>query len=191
MKNKIIAIHAVALLVVITLAALAYYRWGIVAIVNGQPISRFEYYQNMEKQIGKNVLDQLVSENVVLAEASKKGITIEKSVIDAEISKVETQLKEQGQTLDSALASEGLSKTDFERQVEIQKMIEKLAGPIPEATQAKIDEFLTQNKAQLPKTATKAELQTLAKTQVESQLRTETLQKWFDDLKKAAKIIYR
>lgn len=191
MKNKIIAIHAVAFLVVITLAALAYYRYGFVAIVNGQPISRLEYYQNMEKQVGKSVLDQLVSENVVLGEASKKGVTIEKSAIDTEVSKVEAQLKDQGQTLDFALASEGLTLADFERQIKIQKMIEKLAGSIPEATQAQIDEFLTQNKAQLPKTATKAELQTLAKTQVESQLRTETLQKWFDDLKKSAKIIYR
>lgn len=191
MKNKIVAVHAVSLLVVITLAALAYYRYGFVATVNGQPISRLQYYQNMEKQIGKSVLDQLVSENVVLTEASKKGVIIEKSVIDAEVGKVEAQLKEQGQTLDSALSAEGLTKADFERQVEIQKMIEKLAGPIPEATQAQIDEFLTQNKAQLPKTATKAELQSLAKTQVSSQLRTETLQKWFDDLKNSAKIIYR
>jgi len=93
MKNKIVAVHAVSLLVVITLAALAYYRYGFVATVNGQPISRLQYYQNMEKQIGKSVLDQLVSENVVLTEASKKGVIIEKSVIDAEVGKVEASSK--------------------------------------------------------------------------------------------------
>jgi len=145
----------------------------------------------MEKQVGKATLDQLISESIVLGEASKKGVTIEKSVIDAEIAKVEAQLKEQGQTLDVALKSEGLTKADFERQITIQKMVEKLAGNVPEPTQAQIDEFLTQNKAQLPKTATKAELQTLAKTQVSAQIRKDALQTWFDNLKKEAKITLR
>jgi len=191
MKNKILATHLVVLLVVLALGAFAYYRFGFVAIVNGQPISRLAYYQNMEKQVGKATLDQLISESIVLGEASKKGVTIEKSVIDAEIAKVEAQLKEQGQTLDVALKSEGLTKADFERQITIQKMVEKLAGNVPEPTQAQIDEFLTQNKAQLPKTATKAELQTLAKTQVSAQIRKDALQTWFDNLKKEAKITLR
>lgn len=181
------------LISIVAVAALAflYYRFGIVAIVNGRPISRFAYLRTLEKQDQKQTIKQMTNEALVYQEAAKKGVSIEQSVIDAEITAIEAQIKEQGLTLDSALASEGMSKADLIAQIKLQKTVEKLANPNLEITQAKIDEFLKTNKASLPSSYTKEELQELAKTQLTSQIKNEAISNWFTELQKTAKIVIR
>ncbi|MBU3935660.1 SurA N-terminal domain-containing protein, partial [Patescibacteria group bacterium] len=66
---------APALVLVLVLGC--YYQFCNVATVNGRLISRFKYVKSMEKQIGKQTLDQMVTEALILGEAQKKGIKIE------------------------------------------------------------------------------------------------------------------
>jgi hypothetical protein len=176
---------------VVAAGLFGYYKYGVVAIVNGRPISRIEYIKIMESQVGKQTLDRMVTETLIMNEASKKGVKVDKAIIDTEIAKIEEQLKTQGQTLDSALAAEGMARTDLEKQIRLQKLAEELSAPKTEITEAEIGDFLSQNKDQLPKDASKDELQTLAKTQLASQAQNEAISTWLADLKKNAKIIYR
>lgn len=178
-------------LLALALGFWAYNRYGVVAKVNGRNISRIDYIKAMEKQVGKQTLDQMIVESLVEQEALKKGVKIEKSEIDSDIKKIEEQIKSQGQTLESALASEGMNLKDLEKQIKIEKMVEKLSDPKTEITEAQIKDFLTKNKAQLPKGATQTELNDLAKKQLESQIKSEAASNWFSNLKKEAKIIYR
>jgi foldase protein PrsA len=190
-KKKLIYIHAGILVLILAAAAFGYYKYGIVAVANGRQISRIDYIKSMEKQGGKQVLEGMVEEALIMNEAQKKGVTIDQSVIDAEIKKIEDQLKTQGQTLDAALAAQGMTKDDLIKQIKLQKTVEKLANPPTEVTQAQIDEFITKNKNQFPKTDTKEQMEATAKTQLLTQAKSEAMTKWFDELKKAAAIIYR
>lgn len=184
-------IPVVILLLVLVAVAYGYYRYGSIATVNGKPISRIDYIKTLEKQGGKQVVDQMIQETLILDEAKKKGVTIDQNIINEEIGKIETQLKDQGQTLDEALLKEGMTRADLEKQIRLQKLVQQLADSKKEITQAEIDSFLTQNKDQLPKGATKQELDDLAKKQIESQAANQNVTSWLENLKKEATIVYK
>jgi foldase protein PrsA len=177
--------------ILVILAGYAFYRYGIVATVNGKPITRLAYWQNLEKLDKKQTIKQMANEALVYQEAAKKNITVTQAEIDTEIASVEAQIKAQGQTLDAALAAEGLTKADLIKQVKIQKMVEKLANPVVNITQAEIDAYLTQNKSLLPTTYTKEQLQALAKTQLANDAKNTAIDAWFAALQKASTIVIR
>ena len=189
--SKILMIHLVLLAVLIGVGAYGYAKYWNVASANGVNISRIEFYKALEAQGGKQVLDQMVQEALIKSEAAKKGVTVDQKTVDAEIATISTKLKAQGMTLDDALKAQGMTKADLESQVKLQKMVTVLAAPKIEITQAQIDKFLTDNKAQLPKTDTKEQLQQLAKDQLTSQANSQAITTWLATLKSTAKIIYR
>lgn len=188
--NKINICPIIAILLVIG-AVYAYYRFGIVATVNGKPISRIAYWQNLEKLDKKQTIKQMANEALVYQEAAKNNVTVSKEEIDAEIATVEAQIKKQGQTLEAALSAESMTKTDLEHQISLQKMVEKLAKPEINITQAQIDAYLTKNKSLLSTTYTKEQLQALAKTQLTSEAKNNAIDTWFAALQKASKIVIR
>ena len=189
--SKIMLAHLIALAVLVGVAGYAYAKYWNVATANGVNISRIEFYKTLESQGGKQVLDQLVQEALIESEAAKKGIKVDQKIVDEEIAKIETKIKAQGMTLDDALKAQGMTREELNNQVKLQKMVSLLATPKTEITQAEIDKFLADNKAQLPKTATKEELQKLAKDQLISQATSQAISTWLTNIKKDAKIIYR
>lgn len=188
--RKIKFFPIIAVLVVFALVY-SYYRFGIVATVNGVPVSKISYLRALEKQDKKQTIKQMTNEALVLQEAAKKNIVIDKATIDAEIATIETQIKAQGLTLESALLSEGMSRADLEKQIRIQKTVEKLSNPNIEITQAQVDEYLKTNKAALPTTYTKEQLQEAAKTQLTTEAKNTAIDSWFTELQKNSKIIIR
>lgn len=181
----------IILLVLVITGVYAYYRYGIVATVNGKPISRLTYWLNLEKVDKKVTIKQMANEALVYQEAAKNKIVIDKATIDTEIASVEAQIKAQGQTLDAALTAEGLTRTDLENQVRIQKMVEKMANPSVNIPQGDIDAYLLKNKSLLPSTLSKEQLQSLAKTQLETEAKNTAIDAWFETLQKSAQIIVR
>lgn len=183
--------YPIIALLALVAVAYTYYRFGIAATVNGVPITKTAYLRNLERQDKKQTIKQMANEALVLQEAAKKGVVIEQSVIDTEIATVEAQIKAQGETLDTALAAEGMSKEDLVQQIRLQKTVEKLSNPNLDITQAQIDEYLKSNKAALPSSYTKEQLQDLAKTQLISEAKNVAIDKWFTELQKSANIIIR
>jgi len=188
--RKINFLPIIALLVVIAVVY-AYYRFGIVATVNGKPISRLAYISTLEKQDKKQTIQQMANEALVYQEAAKKSITIDQSVIDAQVASVEAQITAQGQTLDAALTAEGMTKADLEKQIRLQKIVEKLANANVNITQAEIDKYVLDNKASLPTTYTKDQLQTLAREQLTTQAENTAIDTWFSELQKNSQIVIR
>lgn len=167
-----------------------FFKFGIVARVNGTPIYRWDYIAKLEKA-DTAILDGMIQEALIMGEAKNKKVAIDQKEIDEQLVKIEAQIKEQGTTLEEAIKSEGLTKEDIISQIKIQKIAEKLASPSAVVTQAQIDEYLKTNKAYLPTGKSKDELQTLARTQLETQAKNTALSTWYNDLKSAAKIEYQ
>lgn len=189
--SKKVNAHLILLILILAGGFYLYNRYWNVAIVNGKGVSRIEYFKTLEQQGGKQILAQMVQETMILREASKKGLKIEQGVIDSGIATIEGQLKTQGQTLEAALTAEGMKKSDLEKQIRLQKIVEALSEPKTEITQAQIDEFLKTNKAQLPTGKTKEELQALAKDELINQAKSDAITTWLENLKKEAKVVYR
>lgn len=190
-KLKKIDFKWVAVALILIAGIWAFDKYAFVAKVNGKYISRVGYIKNMEKQVGKQILDKMVTESLIEQEAAKKGVKVDKKEIDDEIAKIEEKIKTQGQTLEAALTAEGMTKEDLENQLRIQKMVDKLSDSKKEITEKEIAEFLDKNKDQLPKGMAKDELNKAAKEQLEQQAKTEAANTWFAKIKEEAKIIYR
>ncbi len=189
---KIIVIAETTVLAILFILGIyGYVRYWNIATVNGTPISRLDYIKAMESQGGKQTLDSMINTTLVLNEGEAKGVKTDQKAIDGEIAKIETQLKSQNETLDSALKANGMVMADLVNQIKIKLIETALATPKTTITQEQIDAFLTANKAMLPAGKTNEELQALAKDQLLTEAEKTAATDWLTNLRKSAKIIYR
>jgi foldase protein PrsA len=179
-------------LAVVLVIALAFYFRGlfVVAIVNGQPITRLSIIQELEKQGGRQALDTLVNQLLIEQEAKKKNVEVSPEEVEGAIKEIEDSLKEQGQDLNTVLSIQGMSRDDFVKQLEIRTLVEKLLADQIKVTDKEVEEYLEQNKEVLPEGVEDNEL----RKQVEDQLKQQKLgsqsQEWIDNLNKEANINY-
>lgn len=153
-KPKVISVKAAVIVaVVIVLLALAFYCKGlfIAATVNGSPVSRLSVISELEKTSGKKALDSLITKKLLNDEAKKKGVTVTTDEVNAEITKIEEQLKTQGGTLDAVLAQQGMTRADMVEQITLQKKLEKLLGDKIAVTDEEAMKLLTDSKVAVPK----------------------------------------
>jgi len=188
---KKLLIPVVALIVLGAVATAAYLKYGVVAVVNGRRIGRVEYTKMMEKQVGKQVLDQLVTEEMILSEAQKEGVVVSQEDIDKEIGSIEEDIKAQGKTLEEALVAEGMEKSDLERQILIRLLVEKMVSKTGEVSEEEIASFLEENEGMLPTDVSEEELNQLAKDQISSQKDNEMINSWISELEAKSTVVYR
>jgi len=189
--NKIVMFHLVLLAVLALAGGYAYAKYWNVAVVNGTGISRIDFIKTMERAGGKQTLDQMVQETLILSEGAKNNVKMDQKAIDAEVAKVEERLKAQGTTLEAALTQSGMTKADLEKQILMQKIESTLATVKTEITQAQIDEFIKTYKTQLPAKATKVEMETIAKDELTTQASKSAAADWVANLTKTAKVEYK
>jgi predicted DNA-binding antitoxin AbrB/MazE fold protein len=133
----------------------------------------------------------MITETLILSEGEKNKIEIGKEVIDAEIKIISDNIASQGSTLEEALTARGMKEADLEKQIKLQKIVEKLATANINISQAQIDEYLKTNKAQLPKGATKEELNEMAKEDLMTEASNEAINTWLEKIRAEAKIVVR
>ncbi len=191
-KPRVVSIRiAIIIAVVIVVCALAYVYKGlfIAAMVDGSPISRFTIIKELEKASGKAVLDSLITQKLIENEAAKKGISISDEEINAEIKNIEAQVSGQGNTLDKALAAQGMNRDDLKKRIVIQKTVEKLLADKGSVTDGEVEQYIKNNEVTIPE-GKEAEY----KNQIKEQLRGEKLNQeagtLVETLKSAAKINY-
>lgn len=158
---------------VIIVLALLYSCRGmfVAATVNGSPISRLALIQQLEKNAGKSTLDMIVVQKLIDLEAKKKGVTVTREEIDAQIKIIEDQIAAQGQTtLAEMLVARNMTQKDLEKQIITQQQVEKLIADKTVVTDADVDEFLSSQKITL-----KADEEAEARTQIAAQLKQEKI----------------
>ena len=188
---KRISFSTIVLFLILAAGIGAYIKFANVAIVNGKSISRVEYIKQLQKQDNKSVLNQMVQESLINSAAAKNNVKVEQKEIDSEITTIEAQVKAQGQTLETAMAAEGLTKPELVKQLRLRKLIEKMSNPNTDITQLQIDDFLTKNKGMLPKDMAKDKLEALAKEELISQAKSDAASSWLKKITSEAKIIFK
>ncbi|HSX49226.1 MAG TPA: SurA N-terminal domain-containing protein [Candidatus Saccharimonadales bacterium] len=162
----------------------------VAATVNGEPISRISLVQQLEKQGGKTVLDNLVTNALILQEAKKQKVTVTPQEITDQIAKISDNLKKQGQDLDQALAAQGMTKSDLNDQVKLQILVQKLAGQGIEVTDKEAQDYFNQNKGTYPKNTKLETVKDQIISDLKSQKLNDKITKWLSELKTNAKISY-
>src|SRR5258708_6180313 len=182
----------IVIAVLVIAAVLLYHFKGIfvAATVNGQPISRIEILQQLEKEGGKSVLDTIVTNNLVLQEAQKEKVTASSTEVAAQIAQITTNLKAQGQDLNSALAAQGMSQNDLNYQVKLQLLVQKMAGKDITVSDKEAEDYFNQNKSTYPKGAKFADVSSQIKSDLTQQKLSSAITSWIANLKSKAKINY-
>lgn len=188
-KTKKILFTIIGILILV-LVLFTLGKFLIAATVNGKPISRLEVISILEKQGGKQTLEQLITKSLILQEAEKQNITVTQEEIDADIKKISDNLSKQGQSLESALKLQNYSRTDLEDQIRVQKIIEKSLSKDIEVTDKDVEDYLEKNKDLISEEANvkPEELKKNIKEQLKQEKLNDRFQKWVEELKTKAKI---
>ena len=178
-------------IIIILIITLLYVFKGVfvVALVNGEPITRLSVVRELEKQSGKSTLDNLITKKLILQEARKRNVAVTKTEIDSELKKIEENLKSQGTTLDQALQLQGMTKVQLNDEIKIQLSIQRMVEGNIKLSDKEVQEFLTTNKDQFPEGTTEEAMKKEATDQIKSQKLQEKTQAFLADLKKKAKVL--
>lgn len=181
-------------LVIVLLAVLAYVglQQLVVATVNGVPISRITLLKEMESQIGDQVLDSLVTRQLIIQEAKNNNITVSEEEIDQEIASLKEQFSASGQDFEQLLQLQGMTMERVREEIRLQKVIEKSVGSDIEITDEEINAFVEENSAFLPEgqDTNDPQLREDVKEQLRQQKIGEKTNEWIEQLKADASIKY-
>lgn len=179
---------ALAVLVV-GLAAILYTNKGLflAAIVNGKPIYRWQLNQTLMSRFGSKTLDGMISEALINDEAKKAGVSVSQEEIDARTKSLVDSVGG-GMSLDDLLAYQGMTRADFESQLRLQMLVEKLLGKDITVSDDEVTNYIATESATLTATDD-AHMKEEAKQVILSQKINLKLQPWFADLKAKANIM--
>jgi hypothetical protein len=162
----------------------------VVASVNGELITKNEYVAALEAQGGKQVLEQLILERLIKAEATKQNVTIPQEEIDTQIATIESNLSAQGQSLDTALLERGMTREQLIEQIRLSKVMELLSSAGTEVTEEEIDAYITENEEMLSSYEDKDELRAMVQEQLQQTKSQEASQTYIQTLQDNAEIAY-
>lgn len=162
----------------------------VAALVNGQPISRLTLVQELEKQGGKQVLDQLVANTIITQEAKKRNIQISKAQIDSEMKKIEDDFKKQGQNFDQLLSLRGFSKDAYREQIQLKLTLQKILEKDISVSDKDVTEYLAKNQDPNQPASMSADVKMSAKQQLQDEKLNQKIPTWLQDQRKNAKINY-
>lgn len=182
-KKTLIIVIAVAVL-----AILGFYKknWIIAASVNGSPITFLEVLGRLNQDFKTQALDQLINEKIILDEAKKKNVQVNRQEVGDKISEIEGQFGGAA-GLNSILSQQGQTRKSLEEQIKIQLTMEKLYASEATVSSDEVDSFVKESSALLQSTDSakqKEEAQNTLKQQKLSQIFAQK----FQELKQQANI---
>jgi len=160
-----------------------------VASVNGKFISRFQYYNELEKKDGKSVLDDLITKQIIFQEAKKQGIVVTQTDINDEIKRVEESVVSQGSTLSDVLTYQGITYNQLVENIKIQKILEMILKDQVNITDNEAEAFYNENKSFYGKDQTFEQLKDSIKYQLYQEKLTTAYRTWINERKSTSKIL--
>jgi hypothetical protein len=180
--------------IIVLLAALAYVglQQLIIASVNGVPVSRLTLIKEMESQGGAQVLESLITKELILQAAKKQSITVSDEEIEEELNKLREQLSSSGQNFDEILAMQGLTMERVNEELRLQKIIEKATIGDLTISDEEVDSYIEQNKSFMPEDQDTADaaFRDSIREQLKQQKLSTSMQEWIGKLQSEADIKY-
>lgn len=137
-----------------------------VARVNGQPITRLEFYQELEKADGQTVLDDMITKKIIFQEAKKQRVVVTDQDVQNELSNINASIEAQGSTLDQVLTYQGVTKDQLIENIRIEKILEVLLKDQIQVSDDEVKQYYDDNKSSYPSTQTFDQLKDQIKQEV-------------------------
>lgn len=184
-RGKLI-VGGLVILLVLGLLAKRYMSWVVAATVNGMPVSRWDLNNRLTDRFGTQMLETMIGEQLIVDAANKQSLSVVQPEIDTKISEIEKGLPK-GMTLNDSLQYQGVTRPEFDRQIRLQLLIDRMLSKEVSTSAEEVDKFMVDNATKLTATDP-AERKVEAEKQVRSQKVSERFVEWFTKLKEAAKI---
>ena len=177
-KDKKRTVTIAALVLGIAITGYFLYKNLIVAWVNGSPITRFEVIKLLERQGGRQALDNLITRKLISQEARALNISISQEEINVEIDELKSTLEESGTSLEDALALQGQNLGGLTQDIKLQKLVEKILAENIAVSDEEASKYFEENRDFFDEDATIEEVS----DQIKEQLKQEKLTTAFNDL---------
>jgi hypothetical protein len=162
----------------------------IVAMVNGKPITRFKVINELEKQGASQVLDSLVTMELVNQAIKEAGITVDEQEITDQMTEIEESLSAQDQDLDDILAMQNLTRADVEKDIKLNLQVDKILADKIQITEEEVMDYFETNKEFLGEDASFEDMKEDIEAQVIQEKRAEAQQEWLETLRSEANVRY-
>ncbi len=119
-----------------------------VATVNGVAISKDKLFDSMAELGGKQTLDNLIQDELVMQAADKAGVKVTDADVDKEIASIKARFPSETE-FESALQQANMTLDDLKKQTPMQLRIRKILEPqvIDKVTDADVKKYFDENKA--------------------------------------------
>lgn len=101
---------------------------NVVALVNGQAITKAELFDEMYKYVGAQVLDEMILLRLLHMEAEERGVSVSEEQVDKEIAAIAEQVGGREQ-LDFLLFQQQMTMDELVSQIRNNLLITALIGP--------------------------------------------------------------
>ena len=182
---RVVKTIALVLFIAITFPNLGCSR--TVATVNGEGISRTEFNERLEQKAGRKILDELITEKLVLQEADKKNLKISEKEIDKKVDELKSRFPDE-KSFDKNLEENNMTIDEVREQMKIQIITQKMLEKKIKVTTQEIKNYYEQNKQTVYKDKQFEQVKDQIKEQLEQQKLSQKRQTWLESLKKKAKI---
>ena len=180
---------AMLFLVALIIGALVYRQRlaTTAATVNGVAISKTELTTKLIERFGEQTLEALIGERLIEEEAVKKNIVATSDEVNSKIKEIEASLMG-SMSLDESLKLQGIARSEFESQIRMQLLVEKLLADQATVSASEVADYVVQNKAILTAT-TPAEQTAEAENELRNSKMSSIFADWFAALKEKATIV--
>src|SRR3989344_6474269 len=161
--------------------------WYLAAVVNGKPIFRWDLNRVMTQRFGQQSLEGMISEALIEEEAMKQNVQVLPKDVTAKEDEIVKNLGG-GVKLEDLLKFQGITKEDFDQQVKLQLLVQKILGSDIVITDKDVDMYIATSSARLT-AAEPAALKEEAKQAILDSKIGEKVQEWFTALKDKAKVV--
>lgn len=177
----------IVLLVLGILILFVYKRsWFIAAMVNGTPITNIELQSKLNEQFKTQILNQLINEKIIFAEAEKNNAIPTDAEINKKISDIEISVGGKD-ALKTLLSQQGQTRTSLANQIKIQLAITNLYQKEATVSSEEVNKFLESSKDQLKATDSAGQIKE-AEDLLKQQKLSQIFNQKFTDLRQKAKI---
>lgn len=159
----------------------------VAAMVNSQPIFRWDLNSQLATRFGQQTLESMITEKLIADAAVKKGIVVGQADVDAKVASITATLGP-NVNLEQLLQYQGMTRADFEHQIRLQLMVEKVLGKDVTVEESEITTFVQNNRETMTATD-EASIREEARANLVSQKTSEKMQPWLMELRDKATIV--
>ena len=121
---------------------------GVVAVVNGEPISQERFYERLEEEAGEAVLDRLIAEMLVDQAQATHGVTVSDEEVEAEVARLR-EAYESEEAFARELERIGLTPERLREEIRLGFIVERLSRRGIEVTDEEIARYFEEYKDEL------------------------------------------